>query len=52
MGLGSYARFAIGLALSLEILRSWFSGQQLSILALGLAVAFLILSILFFIKRI
>ena len=52
MGAGSYARFVIGIVLSLEIIRSFFSDKQVSSLAIGLSVVFIILSVLFFVKRV
>jgi len=52
MGLGSYGRFIIGLILSLEMIRSWFSDRQITTLAITLASIFIVLSVMFFVKRV
>lgn len=44
MGFGSLIRFALGILLSLEVLRSWFFGGEISVLAVILSVVFLILA--------
>ncbi|MDI6720954.1 MAG: hypothetical protein QMD85_01095 [Candidatus Aenigmarchaeota archaeon] len=51
MGLGSYARFVVGLILSLEILRSWFFDRQVSLFAIILAIAFIVLAAAFFVRK-
>jgi hypothetical protein len=45
MSLGSYARFGLGILLSLEVARSYFAGAP-SVLALLLAIIFLALAAL------
>jgi len=52
MGLGSYVRFALGIILSLEIIRSFLADGRVSSLALVLSVIFIIMALLFFVKRI
>ncbi|MBI2173562.1 MAG: hypothetical protein HYT73_05170 [Candidatus Aenigmarchaeota archaeon] len=52
MGIGSYARFALGIILSLEIIRSFLTDGRVSSLALVLSVIFIIMALLFFVKRI
>jgi len=49
--LGSYARFLVGLALAVEVLHNVITGAQPSIIATGLAVAFLALSAAFFVFK-
>lgn len=49
--LGSYVRFFIGLALSVEVLRDVLTGIPPSNIAIILAAAFLALSAAFFIFR-
>ena len=48
---GSYARFFIGLFLSLEVIRQLIMGRSLSGLATMLAVLFILLSIMFFVEK-
>ena len=45
MGLGSYARFFVGLLLSAEIIREWLTGTEFTGQLLGLAVLFTILTL-------
>jgi len=49
--LGSWIRFFIGILLSLEVLRVWILGGSISIIGNILAVAFLILSAVYFVIR-
>jgi len=51
MGLGSWARFVIGIALSLEILREVFFNEKISVLVIGLSVLYLILSGFYFVEK-
>ena len=48
---GSLLRFIIGLLLAIEVVRQLVFGHELSIIATVLALAFLVLSALFFIVR-
>ena len=50
-GIGSVLRFVVGLVLSAEIIRQVISGARVSDLALALSIAFIFLSILYFIFR-
>ncbi len=50
--LGSYLRFFIGLALSIEIIRQLVIGNISSNVAIVLSLAYIALSALFFIGRI
>ncbi len=51
MGFTSWARFFLGLFLSIEVLRMYITGDALSIWALTLAVLFIIMSAWFFVAR-
>ena len=51
MALGSYIRFFLGIALSLEILRLWITGSAVSMIAIILSIVFLILAAAYFIFR-
>ena len=44
---GSYARFIVGIALSIEVVRDFVMGTQPSGIALGLSAAFLALALVF-----
>ena len=45
MAIGSYLRFGVGILLSLEALRLWFTHEPTSGALFGLAALFLILSL-------
>ena len=49
--IGSWVRFAVGIVLSVEVLHQWLVGNSMSMLANGLAAAFLALSVLYFVFR-
>ncbi|MFH0832371.1 MAG: hypothetical protein V1900_01450 [Candidatus Aenigmatarchaeota archaeon] len=51
MGLGSYIRFAIGVLLSIEILRSWLFGNSIPMVAIYLSIIFLILTVAWLLFR-
>ncbi len=51
MTIGSYIRFGIGIALSAEIIRLWITNNPVSIIALILSAAFLVLAALWFAFR-
>lgn len=51
MHIGSIIRFGIGILLSIEVIRLWLSGTQLSSFAIILSILFLILAAVFFIFR-
>ena len=51
MVLGSYLRFAVGLILSAEVIREAIFGVKISESILVLSIAFIFLSILFFVFR-
>jgi hypothetical protein len=48
---GSYMRFVIGLILSLTVLWSFFTAEKTSFLSFGLALIFVILSVIWFAFR-
>ena len=49
--IGSYIRFFIGLALSIEVLRDVIMGVPLSEIAIILSATFIMLSVVFFIFK-
>lgn len=49
--IGSFIRFFIGLALSIEVLRDVIMGIPLSEIAIALSAAFIVLSIAFLVFR-
>lgn len=51
MAAGSYLRFGVGLALSVEVLRDWFLGNGFSYIALLLALIFIMLSAVWIVFR-
>lgn len=51
MGFGSYIRFGLGIALSIEVIRLWMAGSPPSSIAIGLAVILLVLSAAWFAFR-
>ncbi len=51
MAAGSYLRFAVGLVLSVEVLREWLSGNGLSYISILLALIFIMLSVAWFVFR-
>jgi len=51
MAFGSYIRFGIGIILSLEVIRIWLTGGQLSSIAAILSILFLVLSAMWFAFR-
>lgn len=50
MGVASYLRFFIGLALSIEVIREVILKESVSTLAVALSLLFIALSLLFFFK--
>jgi hypothetical protein len=48
---GSYTRFILGIALSVEVLRDVIMGTPLSSIAVGLSVAFLALALVFIVFK-
>jgi hypothetical protein len=44
MSFGSLIRFALGILLSVEVLRSWLTGSSVSSLAIALSAIFLLLA--------
>ncbi len=52
MAAGSWLRYIIGIILSLDVLRVAFTGGQLSVTTIALAVIFLVLALLYVVKRI
>jgi len=51
MGFGSYIRFGLGIVLSLEVVRLWLTGSQLSSIAIILSIILLVLSAMWFAFR-
>ena len=52
MAAGSWLRYIIGILLSLDVVRLALTGGQLSITTIILAVVFLLLALLYMVKRI
>lgn len=52
MGVGSWARFIIGIILSVEIIRVMLLGGEQSGLLIPLAVIYLALTVMWFVKKI
>lgn len=52
MAAGSWLRYIVGILLALDVLRIAATGGQLSITTIALAVVFLILALLYVVKRI
>jgi len=52
MGLGSWARFIIGIVLSVEIIRVLLLGGEQSSLLVPLAIVYLALTVLWIVKKI
>ena len=52
MAAASWFRYIIGILLSLDVVRVWLTGGQLQTTTIGLAVIFLMLALLYVVKRI
>ncbi|MBI4174500.1 MAG: hypothetical protein HY517_02545 [Candidatus Aenigmarchaeota archaeon] len=52
MAAGSWFRYIIGILLSLDVVRIALTGGQLQATTIGLAVIFLLLALLYVVKRI
>lgn len=52
MAAGSWFRYIIGILLSLDVVRVWMTGGQLGASTIGLAVIFLLLAVLYVVKRV
>ena len=52
MAAGSWFRYIIGILLSIDVVRVWLGGGQLQTSTIGLAVAFLLLALLYVVKRV
>ncbi|MBS3051278.1 MAG: hypothetical protein J4400_03955 [Candidatus Aenigmarchaeota archaeon] len=52
MAAGSWFRYIIGILLSVDVVRVWLSGGQLQSTTIGLAVIFLLLALLYVVKRV
>ncbi|MBI4174461.1 MAG: hypothetical protein HY517_02350 [Candidatus Aenigmarchaeota archaeon] len=52
MAAGSWFRYIVGILLSLDVVRVWFTGGQLQSTTIGLAAIFLLLAVLYVVKRI
>ncbi len=51
-GLGSWARFIIGILLALEVVKQWIFGNPLSKFGNTMAVLFLSMTVLYFVTKI
>ena len=51
-GLGSWARFVVGILLAGEVIRDWIFGNSVSVYAIGLAALMLGLVVAYFVFRI
>lgn len=51
MALGSYIRFFLGIILSLEIIRLWFTGSTISSVAIVLSIIYVIFVAAYFAFR-
>ena len=52
MAAGSWLRYIIGILLSIDVLRTAFTGTQIQPSTIALAIIFLILAVLYLVKRI
>ena len=52
MAAGSWLRFIVGILLSIDVVRLALTGGQISATTIGLAVVFLLLALLYAVKRI
>lgn len=52
MAAGSWLRYIVGIVLSLDVLRTALTGSSLSVTTIALAVVFLILALLYVVKRV
>ena len=52
MAAGSWLRYIVGILLSLDVIRIAFTGGQLQTITIGLAGVFLILALLYIVKRV
>lgn len=52
MAVGSWLRYIVGILLSLDVLRSAFTGSQIQQTTIALSIVFLILAVLYLVKRI
>lgn len=50
-GIKSYIRFAVALVMSIDVLFNMASGKELSTLATGLSLVFIVMTALFFLKK-
>lgn len=52
MAAGSWLRYIVGILLSLDVVRITLTGSQIQMTTIALAVIFLILALLYVVKRI
>ena len=52
MAAGSWIRYIVGILLSLDVVRLALTGGEISVTTIALAVVFLLLALLYLVKRI